>query len=283
MSILPGLRSLESLYLAGQFAISEAATATHRIPLPILDFSFRGTIADLDRFFGAFDLPAVKRWRFRVDVQKIGVPKDSRLRDIIRRCGHMTRRVVLRWCTKSKCIVNWFDEVNPGKFDLSLVVHDAAPCEAMAQVLLDVGELISVHVLALHGGPEPLDVGEPDDNVIGRVIDALPNVRVVTVSGNGNSWVRFPVVLVGRMRNVGNVWRGLDVVEFRKGKCLGYVMADWVKFFVEKDGISKVVIDEWTLQASNKQEMAALSLDLFVRVKEVKGTWTKEKAEPLYG
>lgn len=277
ITVLPGLASLETLGLEGQFDIAEMRTGTHPIPLPLLDFSFRGHMADLDAFFDAFDLASVQTWRFGLEIQKAGVPEKSRLRDVFRRCAHITKTVVLRWDGKLKCFVDFFDDLYPAKFDLSLVVHDAAPCQAMTEVVAGVGELVLVDNLTLHGGPRTLDVCEADDLVIERMMKAMPNVKRLTVCSNGNSWERIPVVLVSTMRAGGDVWRDLEIVKFSKGLCLGYTMADWIKLFGERNErglqVSEVEFDGWSLQASGTRERATLSWDLWNGVKDVKGTW----------
>lgn len=94
----------------------------------------------------------------------------------------------------------------------------------MTEILADVGALVSVDNLVLHGGPRVLDVCEPDDAVIEKMVEAVPNVKRVTMFGNGNSWESVPVVLVGRMRAVENVWRGLEIVKFGQGPGIAWDM-----------------------------------------------------------
>lgn len=85
-------------------------------------------MADLDTFFELFDLAVVETWRFRHEILKSGVSKDSLLRDIFRGCAHITRTVVLWWDGKSKCFVDFLDDVYPSKFDVSFIVYNAGPC-----------------------------------------------------------------------------------------------------------------------------------------------------------
>lgn len=278
VAILPGLTRLESLSLGGKIEIGEVDPSAPRKPLPLVAFAFSGHMEDLDGIFRVFDLATVKKWRIRVDVQKSGIPKESRLREIIPLCAGNTRKVVLRWHLQSKCFIDFLDETWPSTFDLSIVAFDCAPCEMMRGILDGVGELVSVESLVLHGGSEQLEVGESDDDVIEGMVGAMPNVRSVKVCGNGNSWGRVPVVLVRKMRADGNVWRDLESVEFAKGKCLGYTMGDWVKFFKEKSQkrheIAEVAFDGWSLQASGEAECIDMTWELYGRVKEVKGAWS---------
>ncbi|EIM89507.1 uncharacterized protein STEHIDRAFT_108229 [Stereum hirsutum FP-91666 SS1] len=230
-ALLPILPALTSLTLGGSFDIESDDV---KRPSPTLasltQFSFLGKIEDLDLLLCRFLLPAVEHWRFRLKVGRQGIPSRCGLRRIVKDCAGLPTKVVLRWLSKVESTVRVVDRASLSTFSLKLIARRGAPFQTLSDLLGGVGPLPSVRDLVLHGGANSLDVCEPDDDVIDGVLEALRGVERVVVSGNGNSWVRVPVVLKRRLGGMDNLWENVGMVKFFEVITLPYTVKDWTSY-----------------------------------------------------
>lgn len=275
-ALLPTLPLLANLTLGGILDIEDDDLESSPSALTSLtDFSFFGNTSQLELFFAVFLLPNVVSWRFRLKAGKTGIPLTGSLGAIVKAYVVSSTQVALRWVSTKESQVQLYDGASPGTFALQLSMFRTGPCKILTDLLTGTGSLPSATQLHLHGGSHLMDVNEPNDDVIDEVLEALRNVGRVTISGNGNSWVRIPVVLQRRLSKMDNLWQNVAVVEFVMGQTLPYVVRDWVSLFrsMKRRGASLPMlrIKEWVIQSATPWEARSLTLDLEEVIVRVEG------------
>lgn len=278
LSSLPYMSSLARLKLGGKIIVSSTGVPRPAAALSSLrSFTLFGRPCDFQAIDTAFEMSSVDQWDLSLEADERPETGEQRIREMMGRYADSPTKVCLRRRNARRCdiaLVTEDDDLEP-KFRVTIAVAGGAPCETFARFITEAQVLPSVRCIELRGGPDGLDAWEPDDDVIERVVEALPNVESVILRGNGNSWGRMPIVLVRRMRAGGVGWNGVRRVDWLAGCTLGYVLKDWLSWFEERRRAGSQLIQlnlvEARVSTGAKEECTSLMAAMRKEVGSVEG------------
>lgn len=227
--ILPQLSTLAHLNLSCTFTMDGADRSQPPTSLSsVRGFTYHGPMQDLDYFLSFFDLPGVKETHLTVIQRMDDIPSESRLRKLISSHAAILGRAVLRWSRRNRIAVCLEDVGTVPSFALYFLdTGGHTPCEILLRLLG--GMKLPVRQVELNGGRISMGIAEDQEEVIAKVMDALPEVQQVTVSGIASVWDRFTHARTTLVTEV-DPWRKVESVDFRRATVVRPEVEAWVNW-----------------------------------------------------
>lgn len=281
--VLPKLPTLVRLNLSCTLTIDRADRSRPPTSLSsVRAFTYHGPMQDLDCFLAFFDLPGLKETRLTVIQRMDDTASESRLRKLILSNAEILERAVLCWSRVHRISVCLEDIGRSPSFTLYVLdTGEQTPCEILLR-LLD-GARLRVRQIELNGGRVSMGLTEDKEGVIAKVIDALPEVEQVTISGTGDVWDRFPLALVAEADR----WRKVERVDFRRATVVYSVVKAWVNWMIMRSqagyALKEIQIVDTFVHRGDKAVCLRLRGLLETVVVNVQGDFTLPSACSQFG